>query len=827
LIVTALVVSILLYTMPILMPSVKATNLSASPPSFWVEPETESFNAVTTPVGTLFNVTVWGSTPVNDSAGLPTFAWQVNLGFNTSQLQAVAAGFTAGSSSELFAGHGTIPLAPVITNTGSGSVLAAESLLAGESVGAKSASLFWVEFNVSAAPMAGQTFTCNIDPGYGLTQKAGTKFLDTNTVVESGLSTAPCTYIYTGPAIPPPPIAAFTYSPAIIIVGQPVTFNASTSYSPGGTIVSWNWAFGDNGIASGQTVTHTYSSTGTFDVNLTVTDNNSLTNSTTEQVTVYASLPAELYVDPSQIINLSMAPSSTFYVNITLTALTSLSLCAFNLTYDPQVLNWIGVDFWPIPQYPTAYNFSAQPGYISQNLAYVNVSLTGTPTPIVQMHFDVIAYGITPLSLTDIILLDSNGNSIAYTESNGLFANIIRDVAVTNVVPSQSWVYEGSIDDINVTVANFGNVSETFTVTALYNSTVIATAPITGLAPGGRDTVAIPWDTTGVPQSNNTITGKASFVPYETYFNTTNNVFVDGIVQVLTVIHDVAITNVTPTLSWVYANSTVPVNVTAANLGNVSESFTVTAYYSGNGLNGTVGTLPVTNLANNTSTVLTFNWNTAGITTEGYYAMSAYASPVPFEYNLTNNYLVGGSVLVLTQIRDVEITNVTAASPWWSNWAYQGATVNVTVTAENDGQVTESFYVSAYVGTSMIGNVSIASLAPGATAVEVFPWNTSNVALYQNYTISGQASLVQYEFNATNNVFVDGTFTVRLVGDVNGDEVVDLSDVSIVAEAFGTSIGQPGYVRAADITGAVYLVPDGVIDLMDIATVSINFGKSA
>jgi hypothetical protein len=297
---------------------------------------------------------------------------------------------------------------------------------------------------------------------------------------------------------------------------------------------------------------------------------------------------------------------------------------------------------------------------------------------------------------------------------------------------------------------------------------------------------------------------------------------------VLTVIHDVAITNVTPTLNWVYANSTVPVNVTAANLGNVSESFTVTAYYTGNGIiNGTVGTLPVTNLANNTSTVLTFNWNTTGITTEGYYAMSAYASPVPFEYNLTNNYLVGGSVLVLTQIRDVEITNVTASSPWWSNWAYQGATVNVTVTAENDGQVTESFYVSAYVGASMIGNVSVSSLAPGATILEVFAWNTSNATLYKNYTISGQASLVQYEFNATNNVFVDGNFTVRLVGDINGDGIVDLSDISIVAAAFGTSIGQPGYVRAADITGEVYLVPDGVIDLVDIAIVAANFGKTA
>jgi hypothetical protein len=215
-----LVVAMILYTMPVLTLSVKAANLAASPPSFWVEPETESFNAVTTPVGTLFNVTVWGSTPVNDSAGLQTFAWQVNLGFNTSQLQAVKAGFTAGATSELFAGHSTIPLTPVITNTGSGSVLVAETLLAGESVGAESASLFWAEFNVTAAPSAGQTFTCNIDPGYGLTQKAGTKFLDTTPVVESGLSTAYCVYSYVSP-------------PPVVVVHDVVVSSVSAS----GTVV--------------------------------------------------------------------------------------------------------------------------------------------------------------------------------------------------------------------------------------------------------------------------------------------------------------------------------------------------------------------------------------------------------------------------------------------------------------------------------------------------------------------------------------------------------------------------------------------------------------
>ena len=75
-----------------------------------------------------------------------------------------------------------------------------------------------------------------------------------------------------------PPVASFTTSPNPANTGQTVTFNASASSDPDGSIVRYEWDLDGDGSfevsGTSPTTTRTYSAAGTFAVTLKVTDSN-------------------------------------------------------------------------------------------------------------------------------------------------------------------------------------------------------------------------------------------------------------------------------------------------------------------------------------------------------------------------------------------------------------------------------------------------------------------------------------------------------------------------------------------------------------------------
>jgi len=85
------------------------------------------------------------------------------------------------------------------------------------------------------------------------------------------------------------PPTAMISGPTTGLVGMAVTFNGSGSTDPDGTIVSYDWDLGDGSMDTGESVTHSYATTGSYDVTLTVTDNSGNTDSTTLTITIAAS----------------------------------------------------------------------------------------------------------------------------------------------------------------------------------------------------------------------------------------------------------------------------------------------------------------------------------------------------------------------------------------------------------------------------------------------------------------------------------------------------------------------------------------------------------
>jgi PKD repeat protein len=107
-----------------------------------------------------------------------------------------------------------------------------------------------------------------------------------------------------------PPFVNFTYEPTYILKDMVVTFNASASYDPDGSVVSYVWDFNDGENATtttNTTVTHAFAKNGVYMVNLTIFDNDGLHNSTVQEIMVgnrptASFVFAPVYPNPNEVV---------------------------------------------------------------------------------------------------------------------------------------------------------------------------------------------------------------------------------------------------------------------------------------------------------------------------------------------------------------------------------------------------------------------------------------------------------------------------------------------------------------------------------------------
>jgi hypothetical protein len=363
-------------------------------------------------------------------------------------------------------------------------------------------------YSWTAYTVVDQTDYLEIDYYFEVTVKASGKSaylrIDDNTLaIADQTKIANVMFTYPNQA----PVASFTFSPSNPLIYDTVTFDASASYDPDGSIVSYKWDFGDGNITTvtNPIITHVYptaASTVNYTVTLTVTDNEGSTGFTTKIVPVtnpsilHVSLPVGTYVGPDPdnwlsqcwLLNIT-GLSGTFtirvnnthasYVSYNTHLIIALNNGAYNylssLTVDSTTIPPSSFTYgtpqpygftltWENDVYPTWFSDIYVVGDINpKSYKDVTVAVTFSNTTGVRMHFD--AYGSAdpfPPPPTSKGHVTDNPHEKDSTVLFSLPAVVQYYLTVTSpygTVGGQGWYISGSIAyaTLNTSIVDYGN----------------------------------------------------------------------------------------------------------------------------------------------------------------------------------------------------------------------------------------------------------------------------------------------------------------------------------------------------------------------------------
>lgn len=131
-----------------------------------------------------------------------------------------------------------------------------------------------------------QVVTYNLDAGphtlvltYGMDQTRLDKWLITNDLEYNPTEAGPRAE------------AVFKTSKKMPIANETLSFDGSASFSTEGSVITYNWDFGNGEMIAGVNADHTFSAAGEYQVKLVVSDDAGLTSRLTKTVTVYTEEP--------------------------------------------------------------------------------------------------------------------------------------------------------------------------------------------------------------------------------------------------------------------------------------------------------------------------------------------------------------------------------------------------------------------------------------------------------------------------------------------------------------------------------------------------------
>jgi len=276
----------------------------------------------------------------------------------------------------------------------------------------------------------------------------------------------------------------------------------------------------------------------------------------------------------------------------------------------------------------------------------------------------------------------------------------------------------------------------------------------------------------------------------------------DSSVETVEVRNDITVTGLTVENSIVSEMNHVQANITVRNNGTLPLSFANVAVYANSTLMATY-TVPDSKCNED------INLNISLVLPKGNYIITAYAAGLPDEVDTSNNARTAGIYNHYDIATSAAVASKTVVG--------QDYPASVDIVVENQGNFTETFNVTAYANSTVIGSENV-TLTAGSSATVTFTWDTSGFAK-GNYTISAYAWPVSGETDTADNNVTDGMVLVTLIGDVNGDRKVRVDDILAVATAFGSNWGEPKYSPNLDINDDLKIRVD------DVLAAATHFGE--
>ena len=164
---------------------------------------------------------------------------------------------------------------------------------------------------------------------------------------------------------------------------------------------------------------------------------------------------------------------------------------------------------------------------------------------------------------------------------------------------------------------------------------------------------------------------------------------------------------------------------------------------------------------------------------------------------------------------DISILNLSLSEAQ----VYVGRPVNITVEIVNRGVIDETFFVTCSYrieGVDHLVGSRLVNLPANCSSSLVF--NLTALSL-GTYLIKAETTILPDETNPSDNNLTT-VLKVKMFGDVNGDDKIDLYDIALVAYAFGSYPAHPRWNSSADINR------DEKVNIIDLSLVAMNFGNT-